>query len=139
MRIFIADKSNELRLGLQIFLTQTPGMNVIGMAVKVAGLVDQVRASEAEVLLVNWHLVNSSSPSVLSQLRAIQPRPKVVVMTASQTASALALSAGADAAYWTQEPPNELVNILRTLEVQTTGALQGTFSDISGTENNANE
>ena len=38
MRLFIADADQELRVGLQMFLHQEPGMPVVGMAVRTKGL-----------------------------------------------------------------------------------------------------
>jgi two-component system invasion response regulator UvrY len=116
MLIFLAESDQDLRLGFQMLLHQERGVHVIGMAVQGNGLLAQLEASQADVLFLNWRLPSASIENLLSEIRGLDTTPKIVVLSVNPEDKALALSAGADAFISMNAPPDELLEVVRSLE-----------------------
>jgi DNA-binding NarL/FixJ family response regulator len=116
MLIFLAESDQNLRLGMQMLLHQEAGMHVIGMAIQANGLLVQVEASQAEVLILDWHLPGASMPELLSDICRLESPPKIVVLSVSPEAKGPALSAGADAFIGKNAPPDELLEVVRSMK-----------------------
>ena len=114
MRIFVADADANVRLSVQMMANQHPDLNVIGIAVHAKTLVEQVAASNPDLLFVNWDIPGQSVVRGMAQLRACIPELKIVVLCVRPEAKTAALAAGADAFVDMNTPSDELVNILRT-------------------------
>ena len=67
MLIFLAESDQNLRLGMQMLLHQEPGVHVIGMAIQAEGLVVQVEASRAELLILDWQLPGAAMPDLITE------------------------------------------------------------------------
>ena len=116
MLIFIAEPNEDLRLGLQMFLQRDAGMHVIGMAVQAQGLVTQVEASQAELLILDLDLPEASMAELLAEIRQLDSPPKIVIVSVRPEEKALALSAGADAFVGKNTSPDELLEVVRKLQ-----------------------
>jgi DNA-binding NarL/FixJ family response regulator len=115
MRVFIADADQDLRVGLQILLHQEPGMPVVGIAVRANGLLAQVAASQPDVVLLDWHLPGRLATDVLADLKTLERRPEIIVLSVQPEAESAARAAGADAFVSKTAPPDRLVAILRNM------------------------
>ena len=60
MRIFVTDWNREIRVSVQILVNHQPEMNVIGIAVRSDGLVEQIEATKPNLNLLNWDLSGRS-------------------------------------------------------------------------------
>ena len=116
MLIFIAEPDQDLRLGLQMLLHQEGGLHVIGMAVQARGLFVQLEASRVDVLLLDWHLPGASMPELLNELIGLEYPPKIVVLSVKPEEEAPALAAGADRFVSKAAPPDDLIDVIRTLK-----------------------
>jgi len=116
MLIFLAESDQNLRLGMQMLLHQEAGIHVIGMAIQAEGLVVQVEASRAEVLILDWHLPGASMPELLSDICRLASPPKIVVLSVNPEVKAVALSAGAIAFIGKNAPPDELLEVVRSMK-----------------------
>ena len=115
MRIYVADMNKDIRLGLQMLLHQEAGVQVVGTAAQAKGLLVQVKASQADVLLLDWPLRGASMTELLSDLRALNPPPKIVVLSVKPEVKAPVLSAGADAFVSKSAQPDELLKVIHSL------------------------
>jgi DNA-binding NarL/FixJ family response regulator len=113
MRIFIADADQEVRVGLQLRLHQEPGLLVVGIAVQAKGLVAQVELSQPDVVLLDWLLPGRPASELLADLRALERRPKIIVLAVRSEVESEAMAAGADAFVTKSAPPDRLVAVLR--------------------------
>ena len=113
MRLFIADADQELRVGLQLRLNQEPGLLVVGIAVGAKGLVAQVELSEPDVVLLDWLLPGRPASELVADLRALERRPKIIVLAVRPEVESEAMAAGADVFVTKSAPPDRLVAILR--------------------------
>jgi DNA-binding NarL/FixJ family response regulator len=115
--IFIAESNQDLRLGLQMLLHQEPGIHVVGVAIQADGLLVQLEASQADVIILDWHLPGASMPDLLAEMRDFEPQPKIIVFSVNPEEKEPALSAGADAFFGKYAPPDELLDVVRSFKV----------------------
>jgi len=116
MRLFIADARSEMRFALMMYLSQEPGLHVTGIAVDAQSLLAQVKATEPDVVLVDWQLPGASMQDLLADIRGLASPPKIVVLSVNPEVKASALAAGADAFVNKNEPSNELLEVVRLLK-----------------------
>lgn len=117
MRIFIASTDSRLRLALILLLDHQPGMFVVGISDRLSGLISQVKASDPDVLLLDWDLPVQSIVSLFSNLQILEHPPKTVVLTTDQQKKEALLAAGADYFINKRAPPDELVPILNDIRL----------------------
>jgi DNA-binding NarL/FixJ family response regulator len=115
MRLFIADGNSFVRLALQMYLQQEPGLYVTGMATEAEGLSAQVEASRPDVLLLDSHLPGAPMRGLLSDIRGLESPPKIVVLSIKPEVKDPALSAGADAFISKNAPPEDMLELIRSL------------------------
>ena len=116
MMIFIAESNEDLRVGLQMYLQNEVGLNVVGIAVQAKGLIRQLEATEADVLILDWSLQGSSMPELLTDIRRLQNPPKIVVLAARSDIEAVALDAGADAFFDKGYAPGRLLEAVQSMK-----------------------
>ena len=119
MRLYIADSNKDVRLGLQMLLHQEPDVLVVGTTAQAVGLLVQMKFSHADVLLLDWQLPCASITELISDLRALRPPPKIVVLSVKPETKATALSAGADAFVSKSTQPDELLEVIRHVKMPT--------------------
>lgn len=113
MRIFIAEKSDGLRVGLQFLLHQEPGLQVIGVADNGKGLPTRIKASEPDVLLLDWYLPDAPMTELIANIRAIDFQLQIIVLSVQPKEKSAAMSAGADYFIVKNSPPDKLLAKLR--------------------------
>jgi DNA-binding NarL/FixJ family response regulator len=116
MLIFLAEADQDLRVALQILLQQEAGLHVIGMAVEARGLVAQLEASRAEVLMLDWHLPGLPMQMLVAQIRELESPPKIIVLSARPEDRLPALSAGAVGFISKDAPPDNILPLVRSLK-----------------------
>jgi DNA-binding NarL/FixJ family response regulator len=113
MRVFLADAEPEVRAALQILLDQEPDLHVVGQARRARDLVERVRASHADLVVVDWHLPGGRMSDLLPALRSTNGVGRVIALGIQPEAERAALAAGADAFVSKTDPPEQLLAALR--------------------------
>ena len=113
MRLFIADARSEIRIALMMYLSREPGIQVTGIAVEAPGLLAQVRATQSDVVLLDWQLPGASMQDLIADIRGLAAPPKIVVLSVNPEIEAPALAAGADAFISKNESPDRLLEAVR--------------------------
>jgi DNA-binding NarL/FixJ family response regulator len=98
-----------------MYLQQEPGLYVTGMASEAEGLPAQIEASQPDVLLLDSFLPGATMQSLLTDIRGLESPPKVVVLSIKPEDKEPAISAGADAFSSKNAPPEELLEVIRSL------------------------
>jgi DNA-binding NarL/FixJ family response regulator len=124
MRLFIADGNSSVRLALQMYLQQEPGMYVTGMATEAEGLAAQVEASLPDLLLLDSYLPGASMQDLLSEIQGLEAPPKIVVLSIKPEVKESALSAGADAFISKNAPPEEMLELIRSFRETTVSSTE---------------
>ena len=99
-------------------------MYVTGMAIESEGLLKQVEASRADVLILDWHLPGASTIDLLADIQGLESKPKIVVLSIRPEERELALSAGADAFISKSGTPEEMLELVRSVRESTVGSAE---------------
>jgi DNA-binding NarL/FixJ family response regulator len=125
MRVLVADDHAAVRSALRRLLKEQPGFHVVGEVVSGTELLDQVAATQPDLVLLNWELRGLSHTShltagrvrrsLLNALHSLRSHPKVIALSSRPELRHAALNAGADAFVSKRDPPERLLRTLRTL------------------------
>jgi DNA-binding NarL/FixJ family response regulator len=113
MRVLVADDQARVRSALRLLLDQEPDICICGEASDAWVLLDQVKATGPDLVLLDWELPGSQAGEVLRTLRQSHPALRVVALSGRPEARRAALLAGADGFVSKGDPPEELVRVLR--------------------------
>lgn len=117
VRVVLVDDDPLVVQGLRLMLTGAPGVDVVGAADDGDGLVDLVRQSAPDVVLLDVRMPRLDGVAALRALRASPgvPQPVVVVLTTFDAEPVVldALRAGASGFLLKHTPPAEIVRAIR--------------------------
>lgn len=113
VRVMLADGTPKVRSALRLLLEQEGAMKVSSEATTPGELLEQVRMSCPEVILLDCDLPGLRAGEFLPQLRSVCPRVQVVALCSRPEMRRAALSAGADAFVCKTEPPERLLAVVR--------------------------
>jgi DNA-binding NarL/FixJ family response regulator len=113
-RVYVADAKPEERSALRLVLLDLK-MEVVGEAADWSTALAQAPTRRADMLLIDWDLLPSDSPSAaLDELRKACPATLVIILISHLDArQQAALSAGADAFISKGETPDRVAERLR--------------------------
>ena len=122
VRVVLADGTPKVRSALKLLLEQDEEITVNTAVASVRGLLEQVRVSCPDAILLDCDLSGLEVNEFLPQLRSLCPHVRVVALCSRPEMQQAALSAGADAFVCKTESPEKLLDVLRTcLEAARTG------------------
>lgn len=122
MRVLLADEQDFVRSALRLLLEQEAGISVVGEAKAANDLLALARATRPDLVLLSCELPglvlngqHGRQPTLLPELRALEPRPAVVALSGRPEAERAALGAGADGFVSKGDPPERLLTTLRAV------------------------
>lgn len=115
MRILVADDQARLRYALKVLLHHESGLQVVAEAADVEELLTLVRAFAPDLLLLQWRLDGGSGTDLVPRLRRLFPGLRIVALSAQPEARRPALGAGADAFVCKADPPERLLEAIRSV------------------------
>ena len=109
MRVLLADDQSKVCSALRLLLEQQPDIHILGEAVDSTGLLDWVKVTCPDVVLLDWELPGLETDSLLPTLRELCPCLKVIALSGRPEARQAALDAGVDAFVSKGDPPERLL------------------------------
>jgi DNA-binding NarL/FixJ family response regulator len=113
MRILLATEQPELRIALVLYLSEEPGMTVIGTASEAASLRALLMTARPELVLLDWALPGHPPASLVAEAKSLDPHSQVIVLGKDLDVKQAALAAGADAFVLKGDPPGLLLAAIR--------------------------
>jgi DNA-binding NarL/FixJ family response regulator len=117
-RVFVAAEDAFLRSALRLLLENEEGVAVVGEGGEPGGLVEQVRATDPDLVLVTWGIARQPGPGVVAALKGLPSHPRVIALNCCPEDGGRAGRSGADGLVGTGESPERLLAVVR-------GALRG--------------
>ena len=114
MRILVADDLARLRYALKVLLHHESGLEVVAEAADAEELLTLLRAFAPDLLLLQWRLAGVSGADLVPRLRRLYPDLRIVALSARPEARRPALEAGADAFVCKADPPERLLDAIRS-------------------------
>lgn len=103
-KILIADAGEEFRRLLADSLSQEPDMEIVGATGDGQETLHLAKEAAPEVVIMDLVLSRMDGLEVLSGLAALQPRPKVLVISSFASGAVAAYAAAAGADYYLMKP-----------------------------------
>jgi two-component system, NarL family, invasion response regulator UvrY len=118
MRIGIADPQSRVRFSLRTLFNQQGDWIVLGEASDCEELIELLRSSDLNLLLIDCDLPGMPVDHLLKFLRERYPSTRIILMSGRQELNRLALTAGATAFICKTEPPDRLLNLIHEIQDQ---------------------
>ncbi|MBZ0300495.1 MAG: response regulator transcription factor [Anaerolineae bacterium] len=118
IHVFITDDHTVLRSGLRLLINNEPDIEVIGEASDGASAIEQIKALNPDVILMDITLPDMSGVEVIRILKQMPQAPwRILVLTMHPEADYLrpALDAGADGYVVKSVADDELLDAIRTV------------------------
>jgi DNA-binding NarL/FixJ family response regulator len=112
MRVLLADDRARVRSALRVLLEQLVGIEVVGEAAEVKGLLTQVKMTSPNLVLLDWELPGLRRNGALSTLRQLGPDLCVIALSGRPESRHAALAAGVDAFVSKGDPPERLLDAI---------------------------
>jgi DNA-binding NarL/FixJ family response regulator len=118
MRLLLAAGQADLRLSLELLLSEQPGVEIVGSASESDGLLALIQTSEPDMILTDWDLPGRPLATILSEQDRSYDLPKTIILTASDRDRQAAIEAGADAAVLKGASPDLLLSAFQEIRTQ---------------------
>ena len=118
MRTLLAIEQHDLRLALELYLDQEPGVTVVSTASEAASLRALLRTARPDLVLLDWDLPGHDPSSLLIEAKRLRSPPHVILLGKDQNVKQAALAAGADAFVLRGDLPDELLAAIRHARLQ---------------------
>ena len=115
MRIVLATGETDLRLSMELLLSEEPGLKILGGASTPEGFLALVKSTCPDLVLLDWDLPGCPVEEVLGQIKGLKEQPKLIILGRRQRAKKAALKAGADVYVVKGDPPEHLLAAIKQL------------------------
>jgi DNA-binding NarL/FixJ family response regulator len=118
MNILIGDAQPRVRFGLRLLFEQQPGWKVTAEVDDAQALLDVVRISCPDIVLIDWELPGIPAEELLALIRQQCPCLGVAFMSGKIELRSMALLAGADIFAYKADPPEKLLEQIGEIIVE---------------------
>ena len=132
MQVLVATQQADLRLAIELYISEEPGMHIVGTASEAASLRAMLQTSRPELVLLDWELPGHPPASLLAEARTLDPRPQVIVLGHDLKVKQAALAAGADAFVLKGDSPTHLLTAIRQCQSQPAAAREKKPTETKG-------
>lgn len=117
-RILIAEGKAEARRAMSVYLDAQPGLDVVGEAADCQGLLEQAKALNPDLVLLEWDLSGRPKADLIAALRNLDHRPLTIVLGKQPEISSPAIDAGADAFVYMGLGPEQMLTTIHWLVLE---------------------
>mgnify|MGYP000063645948 CR=1 FL=1 len=114
MRVMLADSHTKIRWALRTVIDEEPGLTLVGEAIEAQDLMHQARSLQPDLILLEWELPGRAN-GFLTELRALDMGPYVIVLSTQPEQREAVLASGAEAFVSKADAPEQLLATLRSL------------------------
>lgn len=118
MRLLLAAGQPDLRLSLELLLSEQPGVEIVGSASESSGLLALIHTTDPDMILADWDLPGPSLSTVIAEAQRKQHAPGTIMLVGSKRDYIKALEACADAVVIKGTSPDSLLSAFRQLRPQ---------------------
>lgn len=115
MRILLADDQPKVRFALRTLLERKLGFEVVGEAMDIRDMWQQVEEECPDLLLLDWELPGPKVTDLITALHTLCPNLCVIALSGHTEAREVALEAGVDAFVCKCDPPDTLLSAIREM------------------------
>ncbi len=112
MHILVATKQTDLRLAIELYLTEEPGIDIVGTASEAASLRALLQVSHPDLVLLDWELPGHPPADLVAEAKSVSSC-QVIVLGRDLDIKSAALTAGADDFVLKGDSPRHLLIAIR--------------------------
>lgn len=120
MRLLLAAEKADLRLSLELLLSEQPGVEIVGSASESKGLLALIHTSDPDMILMDWDLAGRSSVNIIAEAKQLQQSPTTIVLITYSSDYQMAVEAGANTVVLKGSSPDVLLSAFQELRIQFT-------------------
>ena len=113
MLILLATERADLRLSIELLLSEEPGVIIVGAASETEGMLALLDNTHPDLLIVEWDLPGRRLAEIVPQIRANTPCIHILALGNESSLLDAALKAGADDYVVKGDPPEQLLETFR--------------------------
>ncbi len=117
MHILLATKGSDLRIALEMLLSEEPGVHITGTASNSDGLLALLGSTQPDLVLLDEDLPGDHLHSTLAMAHNFRSDTKFIVIGLKPSSKESILKYGADAYAVKGDPPEKLLDTFRRLSV----------------------
>ncbi len=117
--VVIADAQADVRAALGLLITHELGMRIVGEVADTASLWPLLDTTFADLLLLDWGLVDGEGATVVARLRADYPHLRILILGGASAAASAARGFGTDGFISKADGPERVLSALRAAQAQT--------------------
>ena len=118
MRLLLATAHLDLRLSLELLLSEQPGVEIVGAASESDGLVALTQTTKPDLIVTDWDLPGRPISAILTATPHSYQQPLVMVLVSENNAFLEATDSGAEAVVMKGASPDHLLTAFRKLQRQ---------------------
>jgi len=122
MRLLLAAGHPDLRLSLELLLSEQPGVQIVGAASESDGLLALIHTTKPDMILADWDLPGPSLSHVFAKAHQKQHPPIIIVLVARSRDYQKAVEASADAVVIKGSSPDSLLSTFTQFRTQLTSS-----------------
>ncbi len=113
MHVLLATKHPDLRLSIELLLSQEPGVSIVGSASETEGLLALIKSTNPDIVIVDWDLPGRPVAKLLSKKSISRDRTRFIVLCTRPEMKNQARQAGADVCLVKGDTPDELLTVFQ--------------------------
>ena len=121
MQIVVAGRQASTRRAISLLIRTRLGLETVGEASEVDELMSLVKATQADLVLLDEGLPGAQLSELVSNLREHDISPAVIVLNGQPEAEAVALAAGANAFVYKGDRPKQLLIAIESIQIERQG------------------
>ena len=118
MRIVLATGDTDLRLAIQLMLSEEPGLKIIGSASDCVGFLALIISTQPDLALVDWNLPECDMEDLIRKVKTLELESNIfLIVLGKRSTKEAAVQAGADDYLVKGDPPDMLLDAFRQLNI----------------------
>jgi len=109
MRIILATPEVNLRLAIQLLLSEEPNVQIVGTASNLEGVLALIQTTSVDLVFLDWDLVDQPLNTLVEQMHVEQPEIGLIILVSRASQLSTPLEAGIQAYLLKGEPPEKLL------------------------------
>ena len=117
MQLILAAGESDLRLALQLLLTEEPNVDVVGTAGTEPGLLALLNTYQVDLVILDMDLLRKNSHNLISKIKNSESNPKIILLKDEKADQLVISELGVDAYVNKGEPPERLLAAFRRISL----------------------
>jgi DNA-binding NarL/FixJ family response regulator len=118
MRVLVVESQPHVCAALRFLLSQQSDIQCVGSIGAEPNLTAKLALITADVIVLDWSLPQHMASRLLSVIRRLPDKPRIIVLSSRPQAEQAALAAGADAFVSKNDSPEVVLSMLRSVSVE---------------------